>query len=66
MNKRSSPSAEEMSLNVLMLASIQAFASRKEKSQLTFFSSRTKSTVRSVLRPLGSTTTADRNAASMS
>ncbi|EMH4266468.1 hypothetical protein AAII44_001169 [Salmonella enterica] len=55
-----------MSLNVLMLASIQAFASRKEKSQFTFFNSRTKSMVRSVLRPLGSTTTADLNAASMS
>lgn len=55
-----------MSLNVLTLGSIQALASRKEKSQLTFLSSRTKSTVRSVLRPLGSTSTADRNAASMS
>ncbi|EMO7863542.1 hypothetical protein GT695_03095 [Citrobacter amalonaticus] len=66
MNKRSSPSVGEMSLNVLTLASIQEFASRKDKSQLTFFSSRTKSMVRSVLRPLGSTTTADRNAVSMS
>ncbi|MFA1615285.1 hypothetical protein ABME00_13780 [Citrobacter amalonaticus] len=66
MNKRFSPSVGEMSLNVLTLDSIQAFASRKEKCQFTLFSSRTKSTVRSVLRPLRSTTTADLNAVSMS